>query len=148
MHYSIYVNWSDSTFHQDYHTLVTKHRLRWLKCVYWKMPCQSVVLLLCMFYITKTHHSFYDESKSVGSNNSGRKGLPLDIVSIWYEQLSQCHDRNELNSSSLGQNGRHFADDIFKCIFLNDKVRLLTKFHWSLFLSVKSIITRTQHWFR
>ena len=34
---------------------------------------------------------------------------------------------DSLNSSSDGQNGRHFADDIFKCIFLNEKVQLLTK---------------------
>ena len=32
-----------------------------------------------------------------------------------------------VNSSSPGQNGRHFADDIFKCIFLNEKARVLTK---------------------
>ena len=25
-----------------------------------------------------------------------------------------------INSSPPGQNGRHFADDIFKCIFLNE----------------------------
>ena len=29
-----------------------------------------------------------------------------------------------LNSSSPGQNGRHFADDIFKCIFMNENVRI------------------------
>ena len=28
-----------------------------------------------------------------------------------------------VNSSSPGQNGRHFADDIFKRIFLNDNIR-------------------------
>ena len=26
------------------------------------------------------------------------------------------------NSSHLGQNGRHFADHIFKCIFMNEKI--------------------------
>ena len=31
-----------------------------------------------------------------------------------------------INSSSLGQNGHHFAD-IFKCIFLNDSIRIAIK---------------------
>ena len=31
------------------------------------------------------------------------------------------------NSSPLGQNGRHFADDIFNCIFVNEKFRILIK---------------------
>ena len=30
-------------------------------------------------------------------------------------------------SSSTEQNGRHFAAGIFRCIFLNEKVRILTK---------------------
>ena len=31
------------------------------------------------------------------------------------------------NSSSPGQNGRHFADDIFGCIFVNENVCILIK---------------------
>ena len=34
------------------------------------------------------------------------------------------------------QNGRHFADDIFKCIFINENVWFPIKFHWSSFLGV------------
>ena len=49
------------------------------------------------------------------------------------------------NSSRPGHNGRLFADDIFRCIFVNFSVFWL-KFHWSLFLMVRLIIT--QHWFR
>ena len=33
-----------------------------------------------------------------------------------------------LNSLIPGQNGRHFADDIFKYIFLNEKIWILIKF--------------------
>ena len=40
--------------------------------------------------------------------------------------------QNQLNSSSPGQNGRHFADDIFKCNFVNEKfcisIRISLKF--------------------
>ena len=32
-----------------------------------------------------------------------------------------------LKSSPPGQNGRHFADDIFKCIFLNEKLCILIR---------------------
>ena len=30
-----------------------------------------------------------------------------------------------INSSPTGQNGRHFADDIFRCIFINEKSCIL-----------------------
>ena len=30
-----------------------------------------------------------------------------------------------LNPSPPGQNGRHFADDSFKCIFMNENFRIL-----------------------
>ena len=34
---------------------------------------------------------------------------------------------DELNSSPIGQNGRHFIDDIFRCIFVNEKFCILIK---------------------
>ena len=37
------------------------------------------------------------------------------------------HTHTHFNSSLLGQNGRHFADDIFKCIFVNQNVWILLK---------------------
>ena len=33
--------------------------------------------------------------------------------------VSSCH---VINSSPPGQNDHHFADDIFQCIFMNDKI--------------------------
>ena len=30
-----------------------------------------------------------------------------------------------VNSSRPGQNGHHFADDIFRCIFMNEKFSIL-----------------------
>ena len=52
-----------------------------------------------------------------------------------------------INSSPPGQNGRHFTNDIFGCIFVNEKFCILIsrfKFHWSLFLRVQCTIS--QHW--
>ena len=38
------------------------------------------------------------------------------------------HDSSgRINSSPLGQNGYHFADDIFRCIFMNEKCYILIK---------------------
>ena len=34
---------------------------------------------------------------------------------------------NIVNSSPPGQNGRHFADDLFRCIFVNEHFRILNK---------------------
>ena len=53
---------------------------------------------------------------------------------------------NGLNTLRPRQNGRHFPDDIFKRIFLNEKVWTPIKFHWNLFLRVQ--LTISQHWFR
>ena len=49
----------------------------------------------------------------------------------------QCHDlvfpeysglgTRRINSSLPGQNGYHFADDDFRCIFVNEKFRILIK---------------------
>ena len=55
-----------------------------------------------------------------------------------------CMDRTwRINTLRPGQNGRHFADDIFKCIFLNENVWIPTK------ISLKFVqLTIFQHWFR
>ena len=50
-----------------------------------------------------------------------------------------------VNSSPPGQNGRHFADNIFRCIFVNEKICILIKISLRLFLSVQ--LTINQHWF-
>ena len=51
-----------------------------------------------------------------------------------------------VNTLRPRQNGRHSADDIFKCIFLNENVWIPIKIHWNLFLRVE--LTIFQHWFR
>ena len=51
-----------------------------------------------------------------------------------------------LNTLRVRQNGCHFTDDIFKCIFLNENVWIPIKFHWNLFLRVQ--LTIFQYWLR
>ena len=61
----------------------------------------------------------------------------VDIICM-YKQLQQ--------SSTPGQNGRHFADDIFRYIFVNEKfcnlIKILLKFVH------KGLLTVFGHWFR
>ena len=53
---------------------------------------------------------------------------------------------NSFNRLKPRQNGCHFADDIFKFIFLNGNVLILLQIDWSLLLGVQ--LTLFKHWFR
>ena len=53
---------------------------------------------------------------------------------------------HRINSSPPGQSGRHFADDILKCILWMKSCIFWFKFHLSLLLMDQLIIL--QHWFR
>ena len=61
---------------------------------------------------------------SIGSDKGSVPGRQQAIIRTngglvyWYIYAS-------LNSSPPGQNGCHFADDIFKCIFMNEKFSIL-----------------------
>ena len=61
-------------------------------------------------------------------------GEPVPPKSIWThwplrdgEVVLQVYVSNWLNTLRPRQNGRHFADDIFKCIFLNENAIISTK---------------------
>ena len=96
--------------------------------------------------------------------------MPLDLtddestmvqVMAWCRQatshyLNQCWPRSLspygvtrpqwVSSSHLGQNGRHFADDIFKCIFMNGKFCISIQI--SLKFVPKGLTDKSvQHWF-
>ena len=45
------------------------------------------------------------------------------VIESWWKILAYCG----INSSPPGQNGRHFANDTFRCIFLNEKLCILFK---------------------
>ena len=59
----------------------------------------------------------------------------------WQDRQWHC-----FNSSPAGPNGRHFADDIFRCILLNEKFCILFRISPKLFLRCQ--LTISQHWFR
>ena len=68
----------------------------------------------------------------------GTKDLSI-VIAVWHNKycnyhLEWCVRRHlhimtqPLNTLRPRQNGRHFADDIFKCIFLNENVWIPIKF--------------------
>ena len=44
------------------------------------------------------------------------------FCALWWNEQLHRKERDWLNTLRPRQNGRHFADDIFKCIFLNENV--------------------------
>ena len=54
-----------------------------------------------------------------------------------------CKIQAHYNILRWRPNGRHFGDDIFKCIFLRESLDFFFKFHWSLFLRFE--LTIFQH---
>ena len=58
--------------------------------------------------------------------------------SIGYVTLVDDMSHFQLTHLPPGQDGRHFTDDIFRCIFVNEKFCILTKI-WLKFVS-KGII--------
>ena len=48
-------------------------------------------------------------------------------LEFWLAGFSSCPLKTLINTSSLRQNSRHFADDIFKCIFLNENAWISIK---------------------
>ena len=59
-----------------------------------------------------------------------------------YEGTVTAHNNLSGNTLKSIQNGSRFADDIFKCIFLNENLII---FHWIMCLGVK--LTMCHHWF-
>ena len=47
---------------------------------------------------------------------------------IWMRWVSIKPHEDIINSSPPGQNGRHFADNVFRCIFVNEKFFIMIKF--------------------
>ena len=64
-------------------------------------------------------HQFPSRYPRQQGHKSGERQLPIDgLVTLYIHTVNTLRPR---------QNGRHFADDIFKCIFLNENVWIPTK---------------------
>ena len=82
-------------------------------------------------YQYMTH--FHTENKTVGIRNAINETVcenRCTLVYIWNQnsgnkQMSHHHQDPLINTLRPRQNGRHFPDDIFKWIFLNENVWIL-----------------------
>ena len=70
--------------------------------------------------------------------NSGSQSLGIPL---WGIENMKCPSEIRLNSTPPGQNGRHFLDDIFKCIFM------IEKFCVSLEITLKFVPKVSQYLF-
>ena len=71
--------------------------------IFWAISCKLIYTILCVHVCASVY---------VCKDPSGLYALSLHIL----------HDAPYLNTLRPRQNGRHFADDILKCIFLNENV--------------------------
>ena len=46
--------------------------------------------------------------------------IEVSVLLKWYELNTHMHSKISFNTSRPKQIGRHVADDVFKCIFLNE----------------------------
>ena len=76
--------------------------------------------------------------------NSSRRGK-WPVMFGMEEQHPVTRRLTLVNTLRPRQNGRHFPDDIFKCILLNENVSIAIKL--SLKFVVKVQLTILQHWF-
>ena len=82
------------------------------------------------------HHAHYDVT--VMCNEILLCSNAVKYIRCSFEIMSLTHPP--------GQNGCHFADDIFRCIFVNKKFCILIKF--SMMFVPRVQLTITQHWLR
>ena len=96
----------------------------WISCLYWSLF--SKILTVSLLYShTELKKSLVQASKICHHW--------LQYSSIWFSSF--------INTLKLRQNCLHFADSIFKCIFLNENVSISPKF-------LRFQKTILHHWFR
>ena len=54
-----------------------------------------------------------------------------------YTDETLCYNRIEISTSTSKQNGHQFADNFFKCIFMNKSLNIWIKFYWNMLVRVK-----------
>ena len=106
-------------------------------------PCWLIVLANSFgtHYVLNKHEDFF--TNMAHAQNHPRWCHIKATLWVWWIKMKFLLSYH-INTLRPRQNGRHFTDYIFNCIFLNEK--FLSKFHWSLFSRLQ--LTIFQHWFR
>ena len=145
---SIYRRRSCSFAQTSYHSHIDTTRWHVMWITYFSLcdradsrfaPSQWALVLLCndprmesvLCYVWCTSNLFQVytlHSIFVGTDTP----VPIGDYFTWDSNLPPCyilvsHCRETVNSSPPGQNGHHFADDIFRCIFVNEKICIWTE---------------------
>ena len=74
------------------------------------------------------------------------EALPCPAVKQPDKKTYDNQSHRSITTLRPKRNGCHFADNIFKCIFLNENVLILFKISLNLFLRIE--LTISQYWFR
>ena len=108
----------------------------------------SIIQMLCCTFLLMS--SAYGPSTIWLREQNKHKFLLLAHIHHNDTSHNRCYSKRNigmLNSYPPGQNGRHFADHIFRCIFVNKKCIFNLQFYnIRSYPRVQLIIT--QHWFR
>ena len=95
-------------------------------------------------YVAKSHLLYVVSTTAADdpgdARNQGISSHGIDLV------LPASAPERSFNTLRPRQNGRHFTDDIFNCIFLNEMVWISIKISLKLVPGVQ--LTVFQHWFR
>ena len=102
------------------HGLIKFFFLRGCMIGYW---CSHVLYLLLSFRVTLL--ALYPPYNRCIVSGKTCRTLVNRVLIL---QCSACSPVWKVNSSRKGQNVRHFADDTFKCIFVNEKFCILMTF--------------------
>ena len=87
------------------------------------LSIKLVFIISQQYYLEKKHHPFH--IKSIIIHYTSDIITETEMMSLWWN----------FNTLRPRQNGRHFVEDIFKCIFLNEDARI------SLQISLKFVPT-------
>ena len=64
---------------------------------------------------------------------------------IYFSQENRTPGKRPFNTTRVEQNGRYFVEDIFKCVFFDEKLEFRLKCHSSL---IRMTQLTSQYWFR
>ena len=94
-------------------------------------------------------YTIFTRDAIISENRWQIASMSIDMKKLFMVSHATFHFLHALvyfNTLRPRQNGCHFADDIFKCIFLNENIWTLIKI--SLKFVPRVPLTVIQHWFR
>ena len=122
---------------------------------WWLYVCRSITLRIQLL-IWLSCNMIVNNGSSTDIDTYIIVRFIMFITCNWLPKYSRCSlcpkykredfCRAAVNTLRPKQNGRHFADDIFKCIFLNENVWIPIRITLKFVPRVK--LTQFQYWFR